>query len=275
MSDKTVGIALGGGGAKGLAHISILKVLDRLGINVVAVSGTSIGAIMGSLYTSGMDGEEVGVAIDDILHTPRSLQEALDAKRVFGWIELLGVDLGRGSLIEADGFMEELGEKLGVDSFEQLETPLKVVAADFWRREEVIFDSGPLMPAIAASFCLPGVFRPIVLDERALVDGGSVNPVPFDIIRDECDILIAVDVLGKRTPDGDLMPGMSDALFNTFQIAEKTIAIEKLRSHRPDIYLEPQIENVKVLEFQKAEQIYEQVEPECERLERELEALLV
>lgn len=274
MTDKTVGIALGGGGAKGLAHIPVLRVLDKLGVEVVAVSGTSIGAIMGSLYASGKSADEVGIAVDQILATPRSLEEALSAKRMFGWVELLGVDFGRSYILEADGFMAELGGCLGVDTFEELSIPLKVVAADFWEREEVVFSSGPLMPAIAASFCLPGVFKPVLLGGRALVDGGSVNPVPLDLIRDQCDILIAVDVLGTRTPEEDLIPSMADALFNTFQIAEKTIANHKLRSHKPDIYIEPEIDNVKVLEFQKAEQIYAQAQPECERLEAELTALL-
>lgn len=274
MGKKTVGIALGGGGAKGLVHIPVLKVLDRLGVDVVAVSGTSIGAIMGSLYASGHSGAQVGDVINDILSTPRSLKEALDAKRTFGWIELLGVDFGRSYVLEADGFMAELSKHLGIETFEELEIPLKVVAADFWERKEVVFESGPLMPAVAASFCLPGVFKPVVIDEQALVDGGSVNPVPFDLIRDDCDVVIAVDVLGKRTPGADLIPSLTDALFNTFQIAEKTIAEQKRRLHAPDIYIEPVIENVKVLEFQKAEKIYEQAQPECERLEKELSALL-
>lgn len=275
MSKKTVGIALGGGGAKGLAHIPVLNVLDKMGVEVVAISGTSIGAIIGSLYASGRSGDEVREAIGSILATPRTLREAINAKRAFGWIELLGVDLGRSHILEADGFMEELGKYLGVVSFDELTIPLKVVAADFWEREQVVFDSGLLMPAIAASFCLPGVFKPVIIDGQALVDGGSVNPVPFDLIRGDCDILIAVDVLGKRTPDADLIPSMTDALFNTFQIAEKTIANEKLRSHKPDIYIDPVIENVSVLEFQKASEIYEQAQPECERLETELTKLLV
>ena len=274
MGSKTVGIALGGGGAKGLAHIPILRVLDELGADVVAVSGTSIGAIIGSLYAAGRSGDEVGDAIAEILATPRSFDEALNAKRLFGWIELLGVEFGRSYILEADGFLAELGNHLGVESFDELKIPLKIVAADFWNRKEVVFESGPLMPAIAASFCMPGVFKPVIIEDRALVDGGCVNPVPLDLIRDECDILIAVDVLGNRTPDGDLIPGMTEALFNTFQIAEKSIATEKMRSHRPDIYIEPDIKDVKVLEFDKADQMYEQVQPDCDRLRSELQALL-
>ncbi len=272
---KTVGVALGGGGAKGLAHIAVLEVLDEIGADVVAVSGTSIGAIMGTLYASGMSGSEVRKAIDDILDTPDTLEEAFTAERTFGWLELLSIDLGRGYLLQADGFLKVYEDLLPVQTFEELKIPMHVVAADFWRREEVVFDKGPIRSAVAASFCLPGIFKPVVIGDTALVDGGCVNPVPFDLIREECDIVIAVDVLGKRLPDGDdLVPGYSEALFNVFQIAEATIARQKRITDPPDIYLEPEISGVKVLEFQKAEQIYEQSAPECERLRTELSCML-
>ena len=275
MSAKTVGIALGGGGAKGLAHIQVLKVLDRLGTDVVAISGTSIGAIIGSLYAAGRTGAQVEEIIGEILATPRSIEEAFNSERLFGWIELLGLDFGKSHILEAEGFLTELGEYLGKSTFEELSIPMKIVAADFWERREVVFESGPLMPAIAASFSLPGIFKPVVIEDRALVDGGCVNPVPFDLIRDQCDILVAVDVLGKRSPvDSDLIPGMTEALFNTFQIAEKTIASQKMLLSMPDIYIEPEIEDVKVLEFDKADVIEEMSRPECARLESELTKLL-
>lgn len=271
---KSVGISLGSGGAKGLAHIAILGVLDDLGVEIAVISGTSIGAIIGALYAAGKSAAEIRQAIDALLAMPRNFDEARKAKRLLGWLELLSLELGRNHLLQADAFIAELQEILGVENFEELEIPLRVVAADFWDQKEVVFDAGPILPAVAASFCLPGVFKPVVIDGKVLVDGGCVNPVPFDLIRDECDILIAVDVLGKRVPNDDLMPTFTESLFNTFQIAEKTIVNEKLKTHSPDIYIEPAIKDVKILEFQKAEQIYEQTRPECERLALELEKLL-
>jgi NTE family protein len=272
---KKIGVALGGGGAKGLAHIAVLEVLDELGADVVAVSGTSIGAIMGTLYAAGMSGKEVRAAIEAILATPDTLEEAFSAKRTFGWLELLSIDLGRSYLLQADGFLTEFENLLPVSTFEELKCPMHVVAADFWEREEVVFDQGLIRPAVAASFCLPGIFKPVIIGDQVLVDGGCVNPVPFDLIRDECDVLVAVDVLGKREPEhDDLVPSYSDALFNVFQIAERTIANQKRKHHPPDVYIEPNITGVKVLEFQKAESIFEQSKPECDRLKRELEVLL-
>ena len=271
---KTVGIALGGGGAKGLAHIAMLEVLDRLDVNVVAISGTSIGAIIGTLYASGKSAAEVRQAIDALLDTPDNLQEAFESKRLFGWMNLLDLEIGRSHLFQADKFLSELEGLVGVDSLQELAIPMSVVAADFWAREEVVFTSGPVMPAVAASFCLPGVFRPVVIDGRVLVDGGSVNPVPFDLLRDKCDIVVAVDVLGKRVPDDDLMPNYTEALFNTFQIAEKAIVNSKQKTHPPDIYIEPAIRDVKVLDFDKADSVYAQCASECDRLVSELQALL-
>jgi NTE family protein len=148
------------------------------------------------------------------------------------------------------------------------------VAADFWARSEVVFDAGPIIPAVAASFALPGIFKRVLLDGRVLVDGGSVNPLPYDLLADDCEIVIAIDVSGTRRPTDDLLPSYSETIFNTFQIAEQTIVNEKLKVRRPSIYIAPEIEDVKVLEFHKADQIYEQSRPARDRLREELEALL-
>ena len=270
----TVGLALGGGGAKGLAHIAALEVIDRLGVEVVSVSGTSIGAIIGTLYASGLSASEIHEAINGLLDQPRSFEEALKSKRFFGWLELLDLELGRSHVLQAEGFVAELENIVGVDNFEDLKLPMHVIAADFWNREEVVFKSGPIMPAVSASFCLPGVFKPVVIDGKVLVDGGCVNPVPFDVIRDHSDVVIAIDVLGQREPGEDLLPSYSEALFNTFQIAEKTIVNQKMKTAAPDIYIEPAIKDVRVLEFQKSAEIFEQSAPECARLEREMKALI-
>ena len=163
---------------------------------------------------------------------------------------------------------------MGVSTFEQLSIPLKVVASDFWARAEAVFDSGPIVPAIAASFALPGIFKPVVLDGRVLVDGGSCNPLPYDLLLDDCDVVVAIDVAGVRTPGDDLLPSYSETLFNTFQIAAKTILNEKIRSRPPTIYIETEIRDVRVLEFHKAKEIYEQSAPAAERLKRELGAAL-
>jgi NTE family protein len=271
---KTVGISLGGGGAKGLAHIAILEALDEMDIKIDAISGTSIGAIIGTLYASGLTGKEIREAVDALLTMPGSLQEAWAAKRTFGWLEFLSLDLKRSHLLHVDPLVSEVQALLSVQLIEDLKIPMKIVAADFWNRSEVVLESGDIITALRASFCLPGIFKPITIGDQVLVDGGCVNPVPFDLIRDQCDIVIAVDVLGRRVPSGRVLPNFAEALFNTFQIAEKSIAVQKMNSHPPDIYIEPDIIDVKVLEFQKASQIYKDTQAECERLKQELNQLL-
>ena len=131
-----------------------------------------------------------------------------------------------------------------------------------------------LHSAAAASFALPGIFKPVMLDGRVLVDGGSVNPLPFDLLQDQCDVVIAVDVMGRREPGQGMLPSYSESIFNTFQIAAKTILNEKMKARPPTIYIEPEIRGVRVLEFHKANSIYDRAAPARRQLERELKLSL-
>ncbi len=133
---KKVGIALGGGGAKGLAHISMLEVLDELGVRPHRISGTSIGAIIAALYSSGLTASEIREGIGELTATPRTFKELFEAKRLPSWIEIIDIDVARGSLLQVDRFLEKLQTVIGVSQFEDLSIPLQVVAADFWARKE-------------------------------------------------------------------------------------------------------------------------------------------
>jgi NTE family protein len=266
-----IGIALGGGGAKGLAHIPMLQALDRHSVKPCQIAGTSIGAIMGTLYAAGIPADRIHEGISELVAPPKSLTEVFETKRLFAWLEYFDIDISRGSLLHVDRFLDELEEVIGVSTFEELTTPLKIVAADFWKREEVVFDSGPIIPAVAASFALPGIFRPVVQDGRVLVDGGSVNPLPYDLL--DCDYIIAIDVLGQRSPSEDLLPSYSETLFNTFQIAEKAILTEKMKRRPPDVYIEVQVRDVRMLDFHKSEAIFKQAEPAVRELEEALASL--
>ena len=117
---------------------------------------------------------------------------------------------------------------------------------------------------------LPAIFNPVVINETVLIDGGTVNPVPFDLLHDDCDLIIAVNVMGKREEDEDLIPSYSDAIFNTFQIYQRAILDEKLKHNPPDVLIEPDIRDIKVLDFFKADQVFKQTEPAKEQLKDEL-----
>lgn len=272
---KTVGIALGGGGAKGLAHLLMLEVLDDLGVVPIHITGTSIGAIVGALYASGMSAEEARSRIEELTTADAGSLRDLMRGSSLKWLKFLGIEWSRGGILDTDAFLEHFNELLGVERFEELKLRLSVIATAFWLREEVVLETGEILPAIRASMALPGIFQPVVREGKVLVDGGATNPVPFDVLDPACDVTIGVSVLGTRAPKerGEL-PNVVDGVFNTFSIMEASIVREKRRLRPPTIYVEPDIEGVRILEFHKANQVFAQAEPARDQLRRELERAL-
>ncbi|GAB4360855.1 MAG: patatin-like phospholipase family protein [Gammaproteobacteria bacterium] len=267
-----IGIALGGGGARGLAHILMLETLDELGLKPYRIAGTSIGAIVGVLYAAGRSGREIRQLVDELtVGKNESWIDALSEQRVLRWLDFLLPELSRGGLLDPEGFIEFLDETVGVKTFRELKIPLQVVATDFWGRDQVVLARGDLMPAVQASMALPGVFAPVTIDDRLLVDGGLVNPVPYDLLQRECDFTIAIDVTGMRTPGEDPTPSYLESTFDAFQILQTTVVREKMKHNPPDLYLRPLIRDVRVLEFYKFEEIFRQAQPQKDQLKRELE----
>lgn len=268
---RKIGLALGSGGAKGLAHIAILEVLDEFGIRPHCIAGTSIGAIAGVLYASGHRGRDIRQVVERFaLRDGERLGDLFNRRgELLKWLNIIDLNWGGSGLLKADAFLEQLMQRTRGTRFDDLQIPLKVVAADFWQREQVVLESGELRPAIQASMALPGVFNPVVMDKRVLVDGGAVNPVPFDILED-CDLVIAVNVIGTRTESTDLVPSMAEAVFNTFQIMQASILRHKLERQPPDILISPDIVDIQMLEFYKAEQVLAQAEAACAELRQQL-----
>jgi NTE family protein len=266
-----IGLALGGGGAKGLAHILMLQVLDELNLRPHRIAGTSIGAIMGALYASGMSGKEIQQLIDRLtISKDESWFSGLFEEDVGRWWDIIEIQLGSGGLVDTHGLATFLREIIHTTQFEDLNIPLKVVAADFWERTQVVFDRGDLFPALQASIALPGLFSPMHYKGRVLVDGGLVNPVPYDLLFDECEVVVAIDVLGNRTPRSDTEPGYFENTFNTFQIMQASILREKIKNRPPHIFIHPDLNNIRVLDFNRFEEIYEQAIPARNELRRAL-----
>jgi NTE family protein len=270
MTQIKVGVALGGGGAKGLAHVPMLAVFDELGIEVSAISGSSIGAVIGALYAAGIPAREICNGIKELNpeESEWMLGRMLPRSMVGGWLDLVGMDFGGKGLVRADKSLEALADAIKVSTFEELEVSLRVVAADFWTREQVVFDTGPLIPAVSASMALPGLLKPVEIGDRVLVDGGTVNPLPYDLLADDCDVVVAIDVMGKRARDDeeDRVPSPAEAIFNAYQIMQRSILREKMRQNPPTIYIEPDIVDIRVLDFLKAEEIFDQAQPSREEL---------
>jgi len=269
---KKVGIALGGGGAKGLCHALMLEVIDEFGIKPEKIAGTSIGAIAGVLYASGQSGKEMREHIENMsLSEDDSFTDALTKKDILKWFRFIDINWKDGGLLKADTFLDNLMEGVKVAEFEELEIPLNVVAADFWQRDQVVFQSGDIRSAVHASMAIPGIFNPVINGKQVLVDGGVVNPVPYDLLADNCDLTIAIDVMGNRTESADLIPSLSESIFNSFSIMQKSILRQKVAADPPDIYIAPDIVDIQMLEFYKAEEVFRQAQPAADQLRKELE----
>lgn len=185
-----IGLALSGGGARGLAHIGVLKVLEREGIPVDYLAGTSMGGVVAAGYAAGLDAAYLE-------------QEAL---RMGNWRNLLPLvdrSLPGLGLVKGERVRDYLTSHVGEMTFDQLRIPLALVAVDLLSGEEVVLQSGMVIDAVRATISLPGVFAPFPLDGRLLVDGGALNNLPADVVREMgADVVIAVDV----SADAELPP---------------------------------------------------------------------
>ena len=259
FKDKRLGIALGGGGARGLAHIGFLKILADLDITPHIVSGTSIGAMIGAMYCSGL--------------SPYEIEKLYHKINILNWGKFIDLSIPAiHGLIKGERIIKMLREEYNLSTFENLKIPLKVVATDFWNREEVVFDHGDLVTAIRASISIPGIFEAVRIDDRILTDGGAVNPVPYDIIENDCDLLIAVDVTGELMPDNQKneSPNIFECIINSFHIMESALLENKLEKNSPDFLYQPSIFNISIIDFTKYDEIMEQSEPEFERFRQDM-----
>ena len=234
-----------------------------------------MGAVIGVLYASGMSGKAIRSLIDDlVVKENESFTDALGRWEAFKWVGFVAPELGNGGLLSTEKFVQFIQEAINCSTFEELNIPLKIVAADFWNREQVVFERGDLFPALQASIAIPGLFTPIIHQGRALVDGSAANPVPYDMLLEHCDITIAVDVQGKWTPDEDLKPSLFDAAMGASLIMQSSITREQLKRQTPTIYLTPEINDIRVLDFDKADTIYQQANSSKQRLRKQLRRLL-
>ncbi len=194
----TVALALGGGGARGYAHIGVIEEIERRGWQIVGVSGTSIGSIVGGLYLAGVLGESAEWART---FSRRDVLTALDPNP------------GRPGLVSIDRVIATIRDRIGPHFLEDLPAPFTAVAVDVLTHEEVWFTEGELLEAIRCSIAIPGVFPPVARDGRVLADGGLLNPVPTSALAGvDADVVVAVDLsgpdAGAPVSDG---PGLFDS----------------------------------------------------------------
>jgi NTE family protein len=266
-----LGVALGSGAARGLAHIPYIEAIDELGLTPSIVAGTSIGALIGSGWANGMTGAQLRAHAYDTLGSVQQIAGKL-------W----NTTLGKLSETFAAGISLQADARLITDAFlpvdfpsefSALKVPFRAVATDFHAWEPVVFSAGPLRPAIAASLAIPSLFRPVTFDGRLYVDGGVTNPLPLDQAAGECDLLVAIDVNGW--PDARLAraePSFVDIGLVATQIMAQKLEDAMIRRYPPDLYVRPQVGLFGAHEFWRVREIIAEAEKDKERFKQALSA---
>jgi NTE family protein len=271
---KTLALALGAGGARGLSHIAVFEALDELGIRPVAIAGSSIGALAGAVYGAGMTGREIRHFVVDLAHNRGEVWRRVMQSRAGTFGGMFNGDFSAAVQLDAEKLLAQFLRDPVPDDFGALKIPLTVVASDLYARRAVTFDAGPLKPALAASIAIPGLMRPVVIGERVLIDGGGTNPLPFDLLRGQADVVVAVDITGQPAEDRKDVPSAVETLYAAVQLMTSTIISEKLRRDRPDLLVTPNVGAFRALDFFQASAILRVAEAAKTDLKAKLEVLL-
>jgi NTE family protein len=251
----TFAVAFGGGGARGLAHIHVIEALDELGIRPVSIAGSSIGAIMGAGMASGMSGREIHDYARSILGRRSEVAARVWQARPGTFSEMMEVGL-RVSQFSIERILKAFLPPQIPATFEELTIPLRVAATDFYGHKLAVLGEGELNSALAASAAIPALFSPVKRDGRLLIDGGIYNPVPFDLVTGDADIVIAIDVVGAPSNGrGRKSPKSIDLMFGATQLMMQSITACKLLHTRPDIMLRPPVSRFRMLDFMKIDAV--------------------
>lgn len=255
LSGLNVALALGGGGARGLAHISVLEALDELGVRPRAIAGTSIGAVIGAAYAAGYSGTELRRHSQALLGNRVRLARRLFKTRARDRAQSFS-DLAHFVLIDGERFLDAFWPAMP-ERFEELAVPFLAVATSYRERREVVFSSGPLRPAVAGSMAIPGLVRPAASERGFLLDGGLVNPLPYNHLFGRADIVLAVDVSGASQPkERGRAPSPVETMVAATQIMMSAIGERMLRERPPNILIQPPVGRFRVLDAFKAKRIF-------------------
>jgi len=268
QKDIKVGLVLSGGGAKGLAHIGVLKTIDSLGIKIDHIAGTSMGAVIGSLYASGYSGKELerifnGIDFDkligdDLPRASKTFYERDNAEKYTISIPFNNFKIQLPSAISRGQNVFNLFSKLtfhvsDITEFKDLPIPFFCIATNIETGKPVILEQGSLAQAIAASGAFPSLFQPVVIDDKILIDGGVVNNYPIDELKAKgMDVIIGVDVQDELSTRENLKSAPEILLqINNY----RTIKDMKEKSKKTDIYIKPNIKGFTVVSFDDGEEI--------------------
>lgn len=250
-------LALGGGGAKGAAHIPVLEVLDDLGLKPKAITGTSIGALMGAAYAAGHSGADL-----------RAHVLALSGRKARSIWALLRDPRTTGGLLGAGAAYDVVVPEGMPARIEDLRLPVTIVATDFYAHESVHLDRGPLPEAVAASIAIPGIFAPVEIDGRTLVDGGMTQNLPLRAAPP--GPVLAVDVMDYPVPGETL--GRFKLAVGAFQIMVKSTIREDIKTRPPTLLIDPDTGGVGPLDFYRMPEILETATAGADTIKRRIAA---
>lgn len=264
---KKVGLVLGGGGARGMAHIGVLQVIEREDISIDMIAGTSMGGVIAALYAAGVPADDMRA-------------EALRLRSRKEQVKLADFRLSSRGLLKGTRIHHFVTDLVGPElSFDSLSIPTALVSVDLNSGREVIFREGNLADAVRATISLPGLFFPLERDDRILVDGGILNNLPVDVVKKlGADAVIAVDVLANFPIDStgapaSGLPSKPSAvpqylwdLYRTQMIMVSTITRFRTRLFPPDILIQPPIpsEIGVLLGFERIEEAIDAGQAACE-----------
>ena len=260
---------------RGLAHIPMLEVFDEMGIKPKIIAGTSIGAIIGAAYASGIPARHIRAHAESVLRRRFDLVRQIFSARATPIQRIMSLIQLKSAVLKPDVLLALLMPPQLARDFADLQIPMRIVATDIRAYSGVVFESGLLVPAVAASMALPALFTPVAHEGRLLLDGGLVNPLPFDIIEGCADITIAIDVSGIGTPLDDAHePTAFEALVTASQILQHTIVREKLKFSQPDIYIDMPVSQFGILDLHKHREILAAADGAKDTLRRQLERVM-
>lgn len=267
-----IGLVLAGGGAKGFAHIGVIKVLEEMRIPIDFVAGTSMGALVGGLYASGMPSDKLeelilGLDWDDLFHD-NPVRKDLSFRRKKDDSEFLvkiPVGFRDGKFTTPRGLIE--GQKINllikslflpvrqVQDFDELPIPFRAIAADIENGEAVVLGSGDLGMALRASMSIPGVFSPVQIDRRLLVDGGIVLNLPMDVVREMgADVLIVVDLTIPLKKKEDLNSGLDVAGQSSAFLTRRNVQRQLATLTDSDVRIHPIMGDITTSDFKRGDE---------------------
>ena len=234
---------MGGGGARGIAHIGVIEALEAAGYEIASVAGTSMGALVGGMYAAGH------------LEEFREWLCSMDRYKVLSMVDLAFSSEG---LVKGNRVMKALKELVPEVRIEHLPLPFAAVAADLLTGREVVFDHGGLYDAIRSSISIPSVFQPMRMGDMVLIDGGTVNPLPLNRVRRRSgELLVAVDVSASFSAQERSSVNYYKLITSSSEIMQQRIAQLMCRLYKPDVLIEIPADSFGLFEFYRATEIAE------------------